>query len=53
MSFSLLWLVMIIIPMLCGSEGLTGNGKTWGVNRIEMALAYPTRVAAWIPSLFV
>jgi hypothetical protein len=53
MSSSLLWFMIMMPPALFGSEGLTGDGKPWSVKRIEMALAYPTKVAARSPSLFV
>ena len=53
MSSSLPWFVMIMPPMLFGSEGLTGDGKPQRVKMIEIALAYQTRVAAWRPSLSV
>ena len=52
MSSSLLWFMIMMPAALFGSERLTGDVKPWSVKRVEMALAYPTKVAARSPTLF-
>ena len=53
MLSSFLWFVISMHVALSGSEKLMGDGKPWSVKMVEMALAYPVKVAARSPSLVV
>ena len=53
MSSFFLWFVIRMLVELSGSERSMGDGKPQSVKRVEMALAYPTKVAARSPSLLV
>ena len=53
MSSSFLWFVISTLVELSGSERSMGDGRPRCVKRVEMALAYPTKVAARSPSLLV
>ena len=53
MSSSSWWFLIFMPDALYGSEGWTGDVKPPSVKRVDMALAYPAKVAAWRQSLFV
>ena len=53
MSSSFLWFVISMLVALSGSDRLMMDGKPRSVKRVEMALAYPTKVAARSPYLLV
>ena len=53
MSSSFWWFMIFMPPQLSGSERLTGAGNPQSVKSLLTALAYPAKVAALSPSLFV